>query len=60
MAIGKDFPGKNDTWFCLVVEEERERLVGFVKGQVYNHADHANFSGELNKIYLLRKFQKQG
>ncbi|MGC4037280.1 MAG: GNAT family N-acetyltransferase [Chitinophagaceae bacterium] len=54
------FENKNDDWFCLVIEKENEGLVGFAKGQSYNHADNPEFSGELNKIYLLRKYQKKG
>jgi L-amino acid N-acyltransferase YncA len=52
------FQNKDDNWFCFVIEKENEDLIGFAKGQPYNHADHPEFSGELNKIYLLRKYQK--
>ncbi|MBS1731353.1 MAG: GNAT family N-acetyltransferase [Bacteroidetes bacterium] len=51
---------KNESWFCFVIEKESEGLIGFAKGQFYNHADHPEFAGELNKIYLLRKYQKLG
>jgi L-amino acid N-acyltransferase YncA len=54
------FQNKNDSWFCFVIEKENEGLIGFAKGQLYNHVDHSDFSGELNKIYLLRKYQKLG
>ena len=40
--------------------EKGEDLVGFAKGQLYNHADYSEFAGELNKIYILRKYQKLG
>lgn len=56
----KAFQDKDDSWFCFVSEKESEGLVGFAKGQPYNHADHAEFSGELNKIYLLRRYHKLG
>ncbi|MBN8877741.1 MAG: GNAT family N-acetyltransferase [Sphingobacteriales bacterium] len=56
----KAFQDKDDSWFCLVVEKKDEGLIGFAKGQPYNHADHAEFLGELNKIYLLRKYHKLG
>jgi len=56
----KAFQDKDDSWFCLVIEKKDEGLIGFAKGQSYNHADHAEFSGELNKIYLLRKYHKLG
>ena len=34
--------------------------VGFAKGQTYCHNDLPAFSGELNKIYLLRRYQHLG
>ncbi|MFT3705937.1 MAG: GNAT family N-acetyltransferase [Agriterribacter sp.] len=54
------FQKKNDSWFCLVIEKESEGLIGFAKGQLYSHPEHPQFSGELNKVYLLRKYQKLG
>lgn len=51
---------KDNSWFCFVIEKENEGLIGFAKGQRYSHTDHPEFAGELNKIYLLRKFQKLG
>lgn len=54
------FQNKNNTWFCLVLEKEKEGLIGFAKGQLYNHAEHSEFLGELNKIYILRKYQRLG
>jgi len=56
----KAFQDKDDSWFCFVIEKKGEGLIGFAKGQSYNHIDHAEFSGELNKIYLLRKYHKLG
>jgi len=54
------FQNKTESWFCFVIEKENEGLIGFAKGQPYNEVDHAEFSGELNKIYLLRKYHKIG
>jgi L-amino acid N-acyltransferase YncA len=54
------FQNKNNTWFCFVLEKEKEGLIGFAKGQLYNHAEHPAFLGELNKIYLLQKYQRLG
>jgi len=49
---------KNDgSWFCFVVERPNGELVGFAKG---NKSDHPEFAGELNKIYLLREYQRLG
>ena len=53
------FQDKDPNWFCFVIEDD-DSLIGFAKGQRYNHIDHSEFSGELNKIYLLRKFHKLG
>ena len=54
------FQDKDATWFCFVIEDDDDSLIGFAKGQRYNDIDHSEFSGELNKIYLLRKFHKLG
>jgi ribosomal protein S18 acetylase RimI-like enzyme len=49
---------KNDgSWFCLVVERSNSELIGFAKGR---RSDHPEFGGELNKIYLLREYQRLG
>jgi hypothetical protein len=47
------FAKANGSWFCLVAENGPE-LIGFAKGVPYDDADHPEFSGELNKIYVLR------
>jgi ribosomal protein S18 acetylase RimI-like enzyme len=46
----KAFQNKDNNWFCFVIE----------KGQQYRHDDHLKFSGELNKIYLLKKYHRRG
>jgi ribosomal protein S18 acetylase RimI-like enzyme len=57
----KAFQDKDNDWFCFAVQDENANLVGFAKGQRYDdHSDIPEFSGELNKIYLLRKYQKLG
>jgi len=49
---------KNDgSWFCFVVQRPDGELVGFAKGR---RSDHSEFRGELNKIYLLREYQRVG
>jgi GNAT superfamily N-acetyltransferase len=49
---------KNDgSWFCYVVENSKDELVGFAKGR---SSDHPEYGGELNKIYLLRDYQRLG
>ena len=54
------FKTSDGSWFCLVVENKIGKLVGFAKGNAYNHTDLPEFSGELNKIYLLRRYQRIG
>ncbi|MGE5521473.1 MAG: N-acetyltransferase family protein [Candidatus Dadabacteria bacterium] len=56
----KAFQDDDHSWFCFVIEKEDDGLIGFAKGQLYNQVDHAEFSGELNKIYLLRRYHKLG
>ena len=52
---------KNDgSWFCFVIENSKKQLIGFAKGKKYSHSDLPEFSGELNKIYLLREYQRVG
>ena len=57
----KDQFQKNDgSWFCFVIENSKKQLIGFAKGKKYSHSDLPDFSGELNKIYILRKYQRLG
>ena len=46
-------------WFCFVVEDDKGQLVGFAKGTPHD-GGVAGFAGELNKIYVLRRFHKRG
>jgi ribosomal protein S18 acetylase RimI-like enzyme len=52
-----NFETTDGSWFCFVVEDESGQLVGFAVGRP---SDHPDFAGELNKIYLLREYQRQG
>ena len=54
------FRNVNDSWFCLVVENKNGELIGFAKGQKYRHEALPQYDGELNKIYLLRDYQRLG
>lgn len=56
----KMFQDKDDSWFCLVIEGETKKLIGFAKGQPYNHSAFPQFSGELNKIYILSEYHHSG
>ena len=51
------FAKRDGSWFCYVVENEQGELVGFAKGCV---SDNPEYEGELNKIYLLREYQRRG
>ena len=46
-------------WFCYVAEDARGELVGFVKGQRHD-GGVPGFDGELNKIYVLRRYHRHG
>jgi len=47
------------TWFGVVIENESGELVGFAKGRPHD-GSVAGFQGELNKIYLLRRYHRLG
>jgi L-amino acid N-acyltransferase YncA len=51
------FEKQDGSWFCFVVERADGELVGFAKG---NLCKEGEFGGELNKIYLLRDYQRIG
>jgi ribosomal protein S18 acetylase RimI-like enzyme len=54
------FKHRDKNWFALIIENKDGELIGFAKGQTYNHTDLPEFNGELNKIYLLRDYQRLG
>jgi ribosomal protein S18 acetylase RimI-like enzyme len=54
----KAFDSDRD-WFCYVVEDSRGDLVGFAKGTLLD-GGIPGFAGELNKIYVLRRFHGKG
>lgn len=56
----EQFRVTDGSWFCFVVENRKGELVGFAKGKAYNHSDLPDYAGELNKIYLLREYQRLG
>lgn len=56
----EQFKKIDGTWFCFVIENSQKELIGFAKGKTYSHSDLPEFSGELNKIYILRKYQRVG
>lgn len=56
----EQFEKDDGSWFCFVVENSHGELVGFAKGRTYASDDLPGYSGELNKIYLLREYQRLG
>jgi ribosomal protein S18 acetylase RimI-like enzyme len=50
-------PGGN--WFCYVIVRQDADLVGFAKGVPYE-GELPGFAGELNKLYILREYQRLG
>lgn len=53
------FERQDGTWFCFVIEDHRGALVGFAKGTPHD-GGVPGYAGELNKIYLLQRVQRQG
>jgi ribosomal protein S18 acetylase RimI-like enzyme len=53
------FADTTGSWFCLLVEDDQGELVGFAKG-IPHDGGVPGFAGELNKLYLLRRVQRQG
>jgi GNAT superfamily N-acetyltransferase/uncharacterized damage-inducible protein DinB len=56
----EQFEITDGSWFCFVVEHRSGELIGFAKGKKYASDDLPGYGGELNKIYLLREYQRRG
>ena len=52
------FSQGSDDWFCVVIVNPDGELVGFAKG--IPHHDIPGYAGELNKIYILRRYHRLG
>lgn len=50
---------QSDDEFVLLVANDQQQLAGFARGRPYDHENPA-IEGELNKIYLLRRYQSKG
>ena len=46
-------------WFGIVIENDDGELIGFAKGNPHD-GGVPGYDGELNKIYLLRRYHRQG
>jgi L-amino acid N-acyltransferase YncA len=55
----KAFAEDDGTWFGVVIQDENGELVGFAKGKPHDGGIPA-YAGELNKIYLLRRYHRRG
>jgi len=53
------FEQQDGSWFSYVIEDDGGELVGFAKGTPHD-GGVPGFAGELNKIYVLRRVQRQG
>lgn len=53
------FEESDGSWFGVVVEKEPGELVGFAKGRPHD-GGVPGYQGELNKIYLLRRYHRLG
>lgn len=51
------FASDDPAFFCFVVEDPGGEMVGFAQA---NRSDNPDYAGELNKIYLLREYQRMG
>jgi L-amino acid N-acyltransferase YncA len=55
----KAFAEDDGSWFGVVIEGDNGELVGFAKGKPHDGGIPA-YAGELNKIYLLRRYHRRG
>lgn len=55
----QQFQSDDNRWFCFVVEDSAGQLVGFAKGTLRDESV-PGFQGNLNKIYLLRRYHHIG
>ena len=53
----KAFGLTDGSWFCFLIERQDGQIVGFTTGNRYEDLE---FPGQLNKIYLLREYQRMG
>jgi L-amino acid N-acyltransferase YncA len=56
----EQFQVTDGSWFCFVVANQKDELIGFAKGTMPSSADSSDGSGQLSKIYLLREYQRLG
>lgn len=54
------FKNTSAEWFCFVVINPQNEVIGFAVGNKYLHADLPAYHGELNKLYLLSAYYHLG
>ena len=54
------FSKKDDSWFVLLMQDASGKLVGFINGNRFGDGRPGQYAGEINKIYLLRDYQRIG
>jgi ribosomal protein S18 acetylase RimI-like enzyme len=53
------FRDADNNWFCYVIENRQNKLVGFAQGNLY-YGRIAGFDGQLGKFWVLRSYQHMG
>ena len=56
----EQFDRTDGSWFCFGVENRDGQLVKFAKGKSHASDEQPSYSGQLDKIYLLRDYQRLG
>lgn len=54
------FKDTTGNWFCFVVTNPQQEVIGFALGKKYNHINLPTYKGELNKLYLLPPYYHLG
>lgn len=56
----EQFNVTDGSWCCFVVEDSKGALIGFAKGKPFEADELPGYEGQLDKIYLLRAYQRLG
>lgn len=51
---------KDDSWCCFVMADQKGKLIGFAKVAHFAASELKDYAGQLDKIYLLRDYQRIG
>jgi L-amino acid N-acyltransferase YncA len=50
----------DDSWFVLLMQDASGKPIGFINGNRFGDGKPGQYEGEINKIYLLRDYQRMG